>query len=212
MNAILGQDLIKKAWDTFKSKPGLLIGAALGYFLLNSLVNVLVKFISDALDSGFLASLMSFLGFLLSIVIAMAWFRLLLAVYDNKELSFSTLFDPNLLIFYVVTYFLYVLILVGGLILLIIPGLIWGVMFAFCHLLVLDRGLSPLDALKTSAQMTHGHKWQIFGFLIVLAFINLIGLLFLGVGLLVSIPVSFLAFVGLYRTLSQQKALPSSAI
>ena len=55
--------------------------------------------------------------------------------------------------------------------------------------------------MSESHRLTRGHKWQLFGFVLLLLLINLLGLLALVVGLLVSIPVSTLAFVHAYRVL-----------
>ena len=56
--------------------------------------------------------------------------------------------------------------------------------------------------MKESRRITRGHKWQLFGFLLMLVLINLLGLLAFVVGLFVSIPVSSLAFAHAYRLLS----------
>jgi uncharacterized membrane protein len=58
--------------------------------------------------------------------------------------------------------------------------------------------------MKESKRITYGYKWPLLGFALVLALINLLGLLALVVGLLVSIPVTTLAFVHAYRALSNR--------
>jgi len=59
-----------------------------------------------------------------------------------------------------------------------------------------------------SNRITRGHKWQLFGFVLLLLLINLLGLLALVVGILVSIPVSTLAFVHAYRVLGGKAGTP----
>jgi uncharacterized membrane protein len=65
--------------------------------------------------------------------------------------------------------------------------------------------------MKESKRITHGYKWPLLGFIFVLALVNLLGALALGVGLLVSVPVSTLALVHAYRTLGGQanRAVPA---
>jgi uncharacterized membrane protein len=74
-------------------------------------------------------------------------------------------------------------------------------MFMFSTIIVIERGLGPIDAMSESRRLTRGHKWQLFTFTVLLFLINLLGLLALIVGIFVSIPVSALAFVHAYRAL-----------
>jgi uncharacterized membrane protein len=64
--------------------------------------------------------------------------------------------------------------------------------------------------MKESSRITRGHKWPLFVFLLLLVLVNLAGLLALVVGLLVSMPVSMLAFVHAYRTLAGKAEMPPS--
>jgi uncharacterized membrane protein len=95
-----------------------------------------------------------------------------------------------------------------GFVLLIVPGIIFGLMFMFATFIVIERELGPIDALSESHRLTRGYKWPLFGFVLLLLLVNVLGLLALIVGLLVSIPVSTLAFVHAYRTLGGRPGLP----
>jgi uncharacterized membrane protein len=78
-------------------------------------------------------------------------------------------------------------------------------MFMFAFFSVIERELGPIEALSESNRITRGHKWPLFGLVLLLIGINLLGVLALGVGLLVSIPVSTLAFVHAYRVLGGER-------
>jgi uncharacterized membrane protein len=98
--------------------------------------------------------------------------------------------------------------------LLIVPGVILGLMFLFTTLIVIERELGPIEALSESNCLTRGHKWPLLGFMLLLLLVNLLGLLALVVGLLVSIPVTTLAFVHAYRVswaARQSRAQPALA-
>lgn len=49
-----------------------------------------------------------------------------------------------------------------GILFLYIPGLILAYAWMFGALLVLDKELTPLEALKESYELTYGHKWSMF--------------------------------------------------
>jgi uncharacterized membrane protein len=74
-------------------------------------------------------------------------------------------------------------------------------MFMLTPFIVIERAFGPIEAMKESHRLTYGHKWKLLGFTLLLLLINLLGALALIVGLLVTIPVSTLAFVHAYRVL-----------
>jgi len=57
---------------------------------------------------------------------------------------------------------LYLLIVLGGTILLVVPGIIWGIKFSFFSYAILDKKMGPIAALKESARITQGNKWNLF--------------------------------------------------
>jgi len=125
-----------------------------------------------------------------------------LAAHDNPATAdLSLLWHPRPFWKYLGASILLALAVAIGFVLLIVPGIILGLMFMFTTFVVIERELGPIDAMSESHRLTRGHKWQLFGFVLLLLLINLLGLLALVVGLLVSIPVSTLAFVHAYRVL-----------
>jgi uncharacterized membrane protein len=70
-----------------------------------------------------------------------------------------------------------------GIIMLIVPGIIFACRLAFVPYLVIDQKMDVMDALKTSWDMTKGHGWSIFfiGLLAIPIFIAGFIMLFFGV-------------------------------
>jgi hypothetical protein len=96
---------------------------------------------------------------------------------------------------------LYLLIILGGLLLLVIPGIIWSYKYQFIPFLIVDKGLGPLEAMRMSARMTQGVKWDLLAFYSAVTTIVYLGLIALLVGLLVSIPVAVVAYLAMYQLL-----------
>ncbi len=104
------------------------------------------------------------------------------------------------------------IIILIGFILLIVPGIIAAIMFSFVTYLVIEKGMQPVEALKESVRLTKGNRLQLFLLGLALLGVNILGLLALGVGLLVSVPVSYLAATHAYRMISgTQDSLPASS-
>jgi len=98
-------------------------------------------------------------------------------------------------------------IVVIGLILLIVPGIIFACKFAFTPYLVVDRKMEAAEAARESWRMTNGHAWTVFLIGLLAIPIGIAGLICFGVGIIVSIMWTRLAFASLYYAVS----LPSEA-
>lgn len=96
------------------------------------------------------------------------------------------------------------LIVLGGFLLLIVPGIIWALKYSQASILVIDKKMDPLAAIKKSGEITKGYKGNIFVLGLALVGINILGALCLVVGLLWTMPLSMLAGVYVYRMLSKQ--------
>lgn len=95
--------------------------------------------------------------------------------------------------------------LLVGLSLLILLGSFLAVYISlgllFYQYLVVDKELGPVQSLKTSWNITKGNRLQLITLLVVLLLLNFIGALLVGIGLLVTIPFTILAFARVYQML-----------
>jgi hypothetical protein len=89
-----------------------------------------------------------------------------------------------------------------GLVLLIIPGIYLMMRYSMVRFAVID-GASITESLRKSAELTRGSKWHLLGFILVIILINIVGALLLLVGLLVTIPVTMVAYADVYQKLKQ---------
>ena len=133
----------------------------------------------------------------------MGLIRIPLRLHDNKGVGFTDVFSCFLLFFnYLFGAILYGLIIFGGMISLIIPGIIWPIKFQFYSYFIVDEGLGPIEALKRSSLITKGVKSNLFLFGLLLMLINVLGALCLLVGLFVTIPPVMIAVFFVYRKLA----------
>lgn len=72
--------------------------------------------------------------------------------------------------------------------------------FSMAKLVVLERG-EIVESLRQSTTLTHGVKWRLVLLVLALAGLNILGLLALVVGLLVTVPMSMFAFAHVYLKL-----------
>ena len=195
---------ISFGWETFKRRPWFFVGSTFVILLASGLINGLTSGIDAALTGS--AQEPSIIGTVINLalgtLLSMGATAFYLAAHDNPDTAdLSLLWHPRPFWKYLGASILLVLAVAVGFVLLIVPGIILGLMFMFTTFVVIERELGPIDAMSASHRLTRGHKWQLLGFVLLLLLINVLGLLALVVGLLVSIPVSTLAFVHAYRVL-----------
>ncbi|MEI7866748.1 MAG: hypothetical protein WCI11_02560 [Candidatus Methylumidiphilus sp.] len=131
--------------------------------------------------------------------------KIILSVTDGRETRIGDLFSAgDVFISYLLGSILFGLIMAVGILLLIVPGLIFSVMFLFYGFFIVDKHMGPVEALKASAALTKGVRWQLFGFILILSLLNVAGALLLAVGLFVTVPVSWVAIAFVYRKLLPQ--------
>jgi uncharacterized membrane protein len=196
---------IRYGWETFKKRPWFLIGVVVVY----GIVSWVIQFAGDLASrpighNTFSSGAVAFvIQELLAVFLAMGMMSFLLKAYDNIEtVQISDLWHPDEYWQYLIYTVLLGIVVVGGLILLIVPGIIFSIMFMFSGYLIVERKLSAIDAMKESARITKGHKGDLFLLMIASMGVVLLGLICLIVGVVVAFPVIMLAQVWAYRTLS----------
>lgn len=147
----------------------------------------------------------SLLNFLLSGWMACGYWTLFLSYENGKKLPLSELFTQ----FKHYVRFLGATIWVGlyvgiGFILLVVPGVYLALKYQFTLLFLLDKNLGITDAMQHSAQLTKGKKMSLLGFDLVSLGVVILGAIVFGVGILVAVPVVWLANVYLFRSLTGQ--------
>jgi uncharacterized membrane protein len=208
-------EALRFGWETFKRRPWFFIGSTVVILLVSGLINGLTTGIDTAItgspeEPSLVGSIIN-LG--LGTLISMGATAFYLAAHDNPDSAdLSMLWHPRPFWKYLGTSILLALAVAIGFVLLIVPGIIFGLMFMFATFIVIERELGPIDALSESHRITRGYKWPLFGFVLLLLLINVLGVLALIVGLLVSIPVSTLAFVHAYRALGGKPGTTAPAV
>ena len=211
MKELSVRECLSVGWNGFKARPWFFIGS--GFILLiASLITDLPRSIIQHGSNG--GWLLGFIGFListgLSFLISMGKTAFFLRAHDNvQSVEFKDLWHPRPYWKYAVVSVLAGAITIIGLILLIVPGIIVGIMLGYSLYIVIEKELSPIEAMRESIAITKGNRWNLFLLGLALLGINILGFIAILVGLFVTLPVSALAIVHAYRVLSG--TVPSTA-
>jgi hypothetical protein len=178
---------LKAGWELFKQNAfgfiGFSVVALFVIFALSTkpgLGNVFSYVIGPPLWAGF-------------IIVAMKLILNQATEVNDFTLGFKFML-PLLLYSVVSTVFISV-----GFVLLILPGIYILVGYLFTSWLIIDRKLDFWPAMELSRKTIHQHWFEVFGFFLILCLINFAGLLFLGLGMLVTVPWTLCTLTVAYR-------------
>ena len=167
----------------------------------------MIEKLLDIPEKSFTSFGISFIQLLISIFMYVGMIRISLQFYDQKQPQVRDLFSGgDVFLKAIVGEILYILMILCGLILLIVPGIIWSLQYQFVIYLIADRGMGPFEAFKESSRLSKGVKGNLFVFWLILLGIVLLGALALLVGLLWAIPTVYLAHAFVYRKLVEQSS------
>lgn len=178
----------KQSWEIFQSYPIGFICYALIIVGINFIpvINIIASFISVPLYVGMQ-------------IVAIKKIR-------GEAVEFKNFFDGfNFFLPLFVAELVVLLFVVLGLILLIIPGIYLAVSYVFVALLIVDKKLSVWEAMELSRKTVTKNWLDFFLLLIITALINFAGLIALGVGLLVTLPVTICAIAVGYEKIFKHK-------
>jgi uncharacterized membrane protein len=101
---------------------------------------------------------------------------------------------------------LLVVAIVGiGIVLLVVPGIIFACRLSFVPYLVMDKGLDPVSAIEKSWFMTRGHGWRIFAMYVLSIVLVACGLMLLVFPGLFALMWSGAAFASLYHAVDLEE-------
>ena len=178
---------LREGWELFKQNAGGFIGFALVFFIIQAILGYLPRvggLISLAISGPLYA------GFYL---VCAKQLQRQTPVFQDFFTGFN--FFLPLLVLTVISSILILL----GLVLLILPGIFLMVCYLFAAMIVIDRRLDFWPAMELSRRTVQPQWFGFFVFLLLLVLINLGGAALLGLGLLVSLPVSACAVTAAYH-------------
>jgi hypothetical protein len=200
MHSFSKKQALRFGWNALMARPWIFIGATALIMVISMILNAIMKG-----SDGLLGFIIMLVGTIVQWWLYLGFTRMTLAAYEGGTVRFDMLIGESkttLLQYVIMTIITGVLVCVG-LVLLVVPGIMVYTMLCLSPFLILERKMDAFAALKESRRLTKGHRMNIFLFVIALAIINIIGVLLVGIGLLITIPVSLLAFTFVYKEIEK---------
>lgn len=199
-------EAISYGWRAYWKNVGPLIVLA----LIILAVNLFIVLIGSGVHGLAGRLVLQLISFIVGIVLAMGLIRASLAVVEGRNPDVGLLFQTEGFGPYLVAAVLVTLGVAAGLILCLIPGIILAIMWHFFGYVILENpATTPIDAMRRSAEITRGYRWQLLGLGLLLIAINIVGAFACGVGLLFTYGITAVTVAYAYKTLSGQAVVPA---
>ena len=206
-------------WELYKVHFGVLIGfflitflvsffSQLGFNLLDLLADVMTAELGEEMQFAVKVPL-SVVGFIL-IQLVNVWFsiatiRFLLLVARNQPADFSLLLKSGpYFIRTAIATLLFVVVFYGGLILLIIPGVYFGLTYWNFAFFIVDRNCGIMESFKLCRIHAEGNRMSILVLVLIFMGLGTLGCLALCLGWIVTTPFSVFMFAIAYLTMTGQ--------
>ncbi len=196
----------ENGWSTTKKYFLLYWGAnflTIGIFYC---VSLLSTYTSKMIENTNVSLVITFVGGLISYailyILSAGLYKMYVEASRGNAIQFKMLFgSSNVAVKFFLSSILISLISLAGLFLFIIPGIIWGIKYSQVPYLIVDKNLGVFAALKESARLTYGAKWDLLGFSMFNTLIGFLGLLAIMLGLFIAVPLIAFASANVYLQL-----------
>ncbi|MBP7786032.1 hypothetical protein KA062_02130 [Patescibacteria group bacterium] len=154
---------------------------------------------------GFVA--VGVIGILVSTALRMGYVNLTLDSVRNKQVYYKTILNQMSLKKawrFLIANFLVTLNIIVGLILFIIPGILYALKYYFVSYLIVDKDMKPREAMKESGRLTKGVRFKLVSLTVVYFLIAILGFLVFGVGVIPASIVISIANAYIFNKLLEQ--------
>lgn len=202
--------LFKFSFQQYKRYLSFVIGIMITYFVL-AIVPQIYFFQYFWGDSSTKAQVISGIITVTQLFLSLGFIKIMIRLAHDQYVEVSDLFN-NFLNFlsYFVGYFLYMLGIIFGLFLFILPGIFVAVRFMFYPYFILQENQSAFTALQKSYYLTENMTLELFLFGVVVITLNIVGALILGIGVVVTYPLTTMATAVVFQSLvNETNNIPS---
>jgi hypothetical protein len=192
-------------WNGFKNNVGPIL-IVIGVIVVLNLLTLLLR------PDGLVISLLwHLIVWIVSLIITLALTKGVLLILDGEPPALDKMINGDYLVPYAIASIISAVIVSIGFILCIIPGFIAIYLLQFFgYAIVDDKTMNPVESLKISYGITSKNVGSLILLILAVFGLNLIGAILCGIGLLVTVPVTYIAIGYAWRTLTGGRIAPQA--
>ncbi len=197
-------EVLSTSWKYTKSQIWVLAGLFIGYFILSSLIGVLLMPAQGSIVGNIIANLLSIV---ISCAFMLGYIKNMFQTLDGEEPQFSAYGSQSRkIVTYFVASLIYIIAVSIGIILLIIPGIYLAVRLQFFTQFIVEENCGITESLKKSWQLTEGQVMPLLLLLLTMIGIALVGCILFFIGIFVAMPLIYMMQCYVFRKLNAVSA------
>lgn len=149
------------------------------------------------------AIVINLISCIISCIFALGYMKNIFQALDGEEPQFSAYGQQaRKIITYLVANILMAIIVTLGLCLFIIPGIYLALRLQFYAALIVEDDAGIIESLQRSWEITRGQEMSLFMLMLAMIGICILGLILLGIGIFVAMPLIYMMYAYVFRKLN----------
>jgi hypothetical protein len=175
LSSISVSEVLPKAWNVLKDNMKEVLIGGLVYALVTQVPSYVIQMVFGQ-ESG-IGGILGLVLQIWSIYVSLGFTRYMLGVIRGQHPTVELIFNNTAdFVKYFIINIRYMLVVFGGLLLLVIPGIYFAIKYMYVPILVADNKADGSDAFKMSGKMTDGNMMNLFIYGLVVAVLVGIGM------------------------------------
>ncbi len=195
--------LFRRSVELYKEYGSFVFGVMTTYFILGMVPQVYL-FLYQPAEPTTESQIISIIALLVQLFLALGFTKIMLYLVDDRPVQVSDLVNNGgIFLNYCVGYFVYFIAVGIGLALLVVPGIYIAIRLLFYPYYIIEHGDPSFIALQKSWKATEEWVLELFLFGICLVVLNFVGSLLLGIGIILTYPLTTMATAIIFMGLQQ---------
>lgn len=172
-------------WNALRANLSILMMIFIAFIIIHGILGYLAALAS--MKQIALSFAIGLVQYIVSAILTMGLIKIALKICDDRIPDVGDLFSSYpLVVNYIIASIVYGLMVIVGFIFLIVPGIYLAIKHQFYTYLIVDKGMGPIEAIKESGRITEGVKWNLLGFVVVVALLGA-AVWIIGLGLMMAL-------------------------
>ena len=193
-------EVCSTSWQRTKAQIWVLSGLIIGMSIISFTLGVFAMPIQQSVMGAIVINLISCI---ISCIFALGYMKNIFQALDGDEPQFSAYGQQaRKIITYLVANILMAIIVTLGLCLFIIPGIYLALRLQFYAALIVEDDAGIIESLQRSWEITRGQEMSLFMLMLAMIGICILGLILLGIGIFVAMPLIYMMYAYVFRKLN----------
>lgn len=193
-------EVCNTSWQRTKAQIWVLSGLIIGMSIISFTLGAFAMPIQQSVVGAIVINLISCI---ISCIFALGYMKNIFQALDGEEPQFSAYGQQaRKIITYLIANILMAIIVTLGLCLFIIPGIYLALRLQFYAALIVEDDAGIIESLQRSWEITRGQEMSLFMLMLAMIGICILGLILLGIGIFVAMPLIYMMYAYVFRKLN----------